>query len=328
MALGALARMSEAQPMLPAGSPPNSAAAMAAPDLKPVEAPDRQQVSLAFGNFLGRFDTNYLARYFAMDAKTDLDLAKLVEGFSNFMAGASSSMPDSEMTNLLNQQVLYMKGKVQRETKALVDAGPENKAMGVKFLEDNAAKPGVTRMANGAQYKVVKEGDGALPAANDLVTLKVSIQRIDGSEVAKIHYEFPMSNISPTISAVLPPAILPRAVGMMKAGSHWILYLPYDQAYGDQPAMGDLLHTPKVGPYSAMIFDTELEGVRPMPPSQTGLPAGASTPQPVSRAPIPQTSSDIVRVPSAEELKRGSNIEVMTLDQAIKRSQTNTPGSP
>ncbi|MGD1086431.1 MAG: FKBP-type peptidyl-prolyl cis-trans isomerase N-terminal domain-containing protein [Verrucomicrobiota bacterium] len=377
VSFAALARSAEAQSNLPA----TGAAVMAAPDLKPAEAPDRKQLSLAFGNYLarvdtnylgrigvdqktdldlaklvegfsnfmsgnapnreqlsvafgndlGRVDTNYLARTFTMDAKSDLDVPKLVEGFSNFLAGPITAMPDQEMTNILHQQVSYLEAKVKKETKALVDAGPENKANGIKFLDENAKAPAVTRLTNGVEYKVVKDGDGVLPGSGDAVTLRISVQRIDGTEVMKVHYEFAMTNMTPPL-----PAIMSQMLGMMKAGSHWIIYLPYDLAFGDQPTMGDLLHTPKLAPYSAMIFDTELEGVRPMPALQPAVPGGPvpnrgaavrPSPPPTSSLPVSATSSDIVRVPSAEELKRGSNIEFMTLDEAMKRSQTNAPAS-
>jgi len=39
---------------------------------------------------------------------------------------------------------------------------------------------------------------------------------------------------------------------MMEVGAKWKLYLPYQLAYGENGAGGD------IGPYSALIFDVEL----------------------------------------------------------------------
>ncbi|MGA3182845.1 MAG: FKBP-type peptidyl-prolyl cis-trans isomerase N-terminal domain-containing protein [Verrucomicrobiota bacterium] len=342
LSFGAMVREAKGQSNLPLGAPSINAAARPLPAPKAVEAPDRQELSLAFGTFFARYDTNYLANNFGMDEKMDLDMGKVIEGFTNFMASPGSAMPWEQVTNILNRQVAYLREKIQGDTSAMMAAGPETKAKGIKFLEENATAPGVTRLTNGVEYKVIKEGDGVLPTLNDLATLNLTAKLIDGTEVGSLaHRELPVSNLRPA-----PPAVS-QVLTNMKAGSHWLIYLPYDLAYGDKPALSTPLHAPKVPPYSAMIFDVELEAVRPAPPPPATAPAGSNSnrlsllPQPktdvpakpVVRAPfsqpMPQTSSDIVRVPSAEEMKRGSNIEVMTLDQAIKRSQqTNAASAP
>jgi len=43
-----------------------------------------------------------------------------------------------------------------------------------------------------------------------------------------------------------------EALQMMKVGSSWKLFIPYNLAYGDQGAGG------AIGPYSTLIFDVEL----------------------------------------------------------------------
>jgi FKBP-type peptidyl-prolyl cis-trans isomerase len=120
---------------------------------------------------------------------------------------------------------------------------------------------------------------------------------------------------------------------MMKAGSHWKIYLPYLQAYGEKSAVQDPRHGFKVGPDSELIFDVELESIRPSPPAR-GMPPGmggapmattpgvTATPQPahppMNTTPpgavvsMPVTSSGIVRVPSAAEAEKGEKPRVMT----------------
>jgi hypothetical protein len=110
----------------------------------------------------------------------------------------------------------------------------------------------------------------------------------------------------------------------MNSGSHWKVYLPYTQAYGTNAGIADPRHAFKVGPYSALIFDVELESVqrRPAPPVMRqpapGNPAapaparGMGTPPPAAMATPPQTTSGIVRVPSSEEAAKGEQPHVMT----------------
>ena len=62
----------------------------------------------------------------------------------------------------------------------MVLAASDYKAKSLKFLEDNAALPGVTRLTNGVEYKVVKEGDGVMPGESDLVTVTLAAKTIDG----------------------------------------------------------------------------------------------------------------------------------------------------
>jgi FKBP-type peptidyl-prolyl cis-trans isomerase len=277
-----------------------------------------------------------------MDLRMDVDGGKVMEGFSNFMAGSDKMMPWTQVTNILNRQIAYLRQKAIQDSNAMVLAAPEYKAKSLKFLEDNAALPGVTRLTNGVEYKVVKEGDGVMPGGNDIVTASVSAKTIDGNEIGSVtHRELNVRNPTP-----LPP-IVGTILPMIKAGSHWEIYVPYELAYGDKPAMSSALRAPKVPPFSTVIFDIQLEAVRPGGPAPAPTPAmppPGATPMPAAVRPNPsmppgppvmhppivpaQASSDIVRVPSTDELARGSNIEVMTLDQAIKRSQaTNNAGT-
>jgi FKBP-type peptidyl-prolyl cis-trans isomerase FklB len=131
------------------------------------------------------------------------------------------------------------------------------------------------------QYKVLTEGTGPIPKSNDVVTINYRGTSITGKEIDSTAKTGPMKRPVNT----LPIKGWSEALGMMKAGSKWELYLPAALAYGDRGAE----------PGAAIVYELEL--------------VSSETPQP---PPPPQPlTSDIIRVPSAEELKAGAKVEVI-----------------
>ena len=92
---------------------------------------------------------------------------------------------------------------------------------------------------------------------------------------------------------------LSEALPMMKKGAKWEIYVPSGLAYGDN-GMG------QVEPGSAMVYEVELTDIE--------------SPQPMT--------SDIIMVPSTEQMKAGSNIVVIKPADAAKFAQTNNPPPP
>ena len=68
------------------------------------------------------------------------------------------------------------------KNKALEAKYGENKAAGEKFLAENAKKEGVKTTESGLQYKVIKEGKGAIPTKTDKVKVHSKGTLIDGTE--------------------------------------------------------------------------------------------------------------------------------------------------
>jgi FKBP-type peptidyl-prolyl cis-trans isomerase len=151
--------------------------------------------------------------------------------------------------------------------------GEKNKTDGTKFLEDNKKKPGVKTTASGLQYKVEKEGTGAQPKATDMVTVNYRGTLIDGTEFDSSYKRgqpatFPVNGVIKGWT---------EALQLMKQGAKYQLFIPSTLAYGER-AMG-----PDIGANSTLIFDVELQDVKPPP---TPAPQGASkVPPPPSPAP-------------------------------------------
>lgn len=121
-------------------------------------------------------------------------------------------------------------------------------AEGIKFLEQNAIREGVTVTESGLQYEVITSGDGEIPEASSTVRTHYRGTLIDGTE-----FDSSYSRNEPTefpVNGVI--AGWTEALQLMTVGSKWKLFIPYELAYGAQGAGG------AIGPYQALIFDIEL----------------------------------------------------------------------
>ena len=125
------------------------------------------------------------------------------------------------------------------------------KAENLAFLEENAAREGVTATDSGLQYKSLAEGDGATPELQDFVVVHYEGRLIDGT-------------VFDSSRKRGEPATFPRqglisgwveALGLMRAGDRWELTVPADMAYGAN-------ERPSIPAHSTLIFDIELIEVK------------------------------------------------------------------
>lgn len=124
----------------------------------------------------------------------------------------------------------------------------ENIAAGEAFLAEKEKEPGVKKTASGLLYKVIEEGTGATPTAQDMVKTHYRGTLISGEE-----FDSSYSRGEPAVfpvNGVIPGWV--EALQMMKEGAKWELYIPYNLAYGERGAGG------LIGPYETLIFEIEL----------------------------------------------------------------------
>ena len=166
----------------------------------------------------------------------------------NLVAGLAAGLKND--TTLMNPMVIMSKIDSMAENihkKVMDKKFGSNKADGEKFLVDNAKKPGVKALANGVQYKVIKEGEGPIPSDTARVKLNYEGRTIDGHV-----FDSSFKRGEPVEMMVRQniPGFC-EAITHMPVGSTWEVYIPADQAYGSRE-MGD------IKPFSTLIFKVEL----------------------------------------------------------------------
>jgi len=171
----------------------------------------------------------------------------------NFMAGFISGTTGKQGLMTIEQAQTVAQTKMQEiRARELEKTYGDNKKEGENFLAKNAKKDGVKTLESGVQYRVIKEGTGAIPADTSLV---------------KVHYEGRLLNDSVFDSSYRrgEPITLrcnqtikgwTDAMVHMPAGSVWEVYIPQELAYGER-------EQGIIKPFSVLVFKIELLEVNP-----------------------------------------------------------------
>lgn len=149
-----------------------------------------------------------------------------------------AEMEPAEAQSLIND---YLNELARKATEV---AQKEN----AKVLEAHGKEEGVHTTASGLQYKIIKEGEGAQPAATDEVTVHYTGKLLDGtvfdSSVNRGEpATFPLNRVIPGWT---------EGVQLMKEGAKYEFMIPSDLAYGPQGIPN------AIPPHSILIFEVEL----------------------------------------------------------------------
>ena len=130
---------------------------------------------------------------------------------------------------------------------ALQDSVAEvNAKAGKEFLEQNAKAPGVQVTGSGLQYLVVKEGTGAKPGPNDMVTVHYTGRLIDGTVFDSSEERGEPATFA--VGQVIAGWV--EGLQMMQEGAAWRLFIPSELAYGERGNQG-------IAPNEVLVFDIE-----------------------------------------------------------------------
>jgi FKBP-type peptidyl-prolyl cis-trans isomerase FklB len=227
-----------------------------------------------------------------------------VKGIKDALTGGATEMTPEQAQQTIETFKKEFSAKQQQKRMEQVT---KNKAEGEAFLTTNKLAPGVKPMSvtlptgqtSEMQYLVITNGSGPVPTASDKVSVNYRGTLLDGTEFDSSYKRGQPATFG--VTQVIKGWT--EALEKMPVGSKWKLFIPADLAYGEQGRPG-------IPPNSVLIFEVELLAIE--------------APQPPPAPPAPLTS-DIIKVPSAEELKKGAKIEVIKPEEVQKMQGQQNP---
>lgn len=175
----------------------------------------------------------------------ELDLDMLVEALRASYSGEETRLTreeaDAEREAFMQRRQQEMQARQNEEAAA-------NQKAGEAFLAENAKRDDVMVTDSGLQYRVIIEGDGASPAAEDRVTVHYKGTLIDGMQFDSSYDRGEPATFA--LNQVIPGWT--EGLQLMKEGAKYEFFIPSELAYGEQGRPGP------IGPNSTLIFEVEL----------------------------------------------------------------------
>ncbi len=213
---------------------------------------DKKKAAYYAGIQIGQQISNQMVKsinfqLFGDDSTKSVSLKNLMAGFVSGTTGKGALMTPDSARQVAQEMMRQIKAK-----SLMKEFGP-NKEAGEKFLAENAKKEGVKTLPSGVQYKVLKEGNGAVPADTSVVKVHYEGRTLEGNV-----FDSSYKRGEPTkfrVDQVIKGWT--DALKQMPAGSTWEIYVPQELAYGERQQGSD------IKPFSMLIFKIELIDVDP-----------------------------------------------------------------
>jgi FKBP-type peptidyl-prolyl cis-trans isomerase len=169
---------------------------------------------------------------------TDAEIAALYKGIS---MAAKNEKSEVDMAKYQNRIQEVFKSRMDKVSQKEKDSGKN-------YLEKFVGQEGATKTASGLAYKVIKEGTGATPSAEDVVEVHYHGTLLDGTV-----FDSSVER-GKTISFPLNRVIKGWTEGLqtMKEGGKSKFVIPADLAYGEAGA------PPKIPGGATLVFEVEL----------------------------------------------------------------------
>ena len=208
---------------------------------------DKKKAAYYAGIQIGQQISNQMVKginheLFGDDSTKTISLKNFMAGFISGTTGKGGLMTPDSAAQVAQQLMRTIKAKNMEK-----EFGPNKKA-GEDFLKENAKKQDVKTLKSGVQYKVIKEGTGALPKDTSLVKVHYEGKTLDG----KVFDSSYKRNEPTEFRANQVIKGWTDALVHMPAGSIWEVYIPQELAYGERQQGAD------IKPFSMLIFKIEL----------------------------------------------------------------------
>ncbi|MFO7601774.1 MAG: FKBP-type peptidyl-prolyl cis-trans isomerase [Candidatus Desulfacyla sp.] len=181
--------------------------------------------------------------------EVDIDLDLVIKGMQDAYSGKGLLMPDAQVRKAFR---IYQDDVRRSQAKIRTALLEKNRKQGEAFLAENMKKEGVVTLPSGLQYRIIRAGEGKMPADTDMVECHYRGTRINGEE-------FNSSYRRGRPSAFKVDSVIPgwkEALKLMAVGSKWEIFIPSQLAYGERGS-GNF-----VEPGDTVIFETELLAIK------------------------------------------------------------------
>lgn len=210
---------------------------------------DKKKAAYYAGIQIGQQISNQMIKginheVFGDDSTKTISMRNFMAGFVEGTTGKKGLFTMDQAQQLAQEKMAKVKEQTMEKTYG------SNRKAGEKFLAENKTKPGVKTLPSGVQYKVIKEGTGAMPKDTSLVKVHYEGKTIDGT-VFDSSYK---RGEPTTLRANQVIKGWTEALVHMPAGSVWEVYIPQNMAYGAQ-------EQPQIKPFSTLIFKIELVSI-------------------------------------------------------------------
>lgn len=186
-----------------------------------------------------------------------IDIDVLMQGLRASYLGEETLLTQEEA---LSEREQFIEQRQQQLADQRNEEARINREEGEAFLAANADKDGVTVTESGLQYRVIEEGEGASPDADDRVTVHYRGKLINGVEFDSSYARGEPATFG--LGQVIPGWT--EGVQLMKVGAKYEFFVPSDLAYGEQGRPGP------IGPNSTLIFEVELLEIAESPSVESG----------------------------------------------------------
>ena len=208
---------------------------------------DKKKAAYYAGIQIGQQISNQMVKginheLFGDDSTKTISLKNFMAGFIAGTIGKGGLMTVDSAQAVAQEMMRVIKAKNMEK-----EFGPNKKA-GEEFLAKNAKAEGVKVLDGGVQYKVIKEGTGALPKDTSLVKVHYEGKTLDGKVFDSSYKRGEPANFR--ANQVIKGWT--EALVHMPAGSIWEIYIPQELAYGERQQGAD------IKPFSMLIFKIEL----------------------------------------------------------------------
>jgi FKBP-type peptidyl-prolyl cis-trans isomerase len=176
--------------------------------------------------------------------ESEAQLQWILQGMRDAFEGKPPRMNEAERQQAVRE---FMMAAQEERQKTMAELAEKNLEEGETFLAKNKEKEGVVTTESGLQYKVLEEGDGDSPTAQDTVRVHYKGTLMDGTVFDSSYQrnepaEFPVQGVIPGWT---------EGLQLMKEGAKYRFWIPGNLAYGERGNRG-------IPPNAMLTFDVEL----------------------------------------------------------------------